>query len=74
MRLSSKSRFYTGIAILIILIMSYFIKMSVESGSNYETQDTLLGILILHKPIFLIVYLIIAVILIITGIKKFKLI
>ena len=76
MKLASKPKFLTGIIIIIILILSYFININTyaEAGSNYETADKLLGILIFHNPIVLLVYLIAISILIVTGIKKIMLI
>ena len=70
MKLVSKPKFYTGLIILTFLILSYFIKINIDSGSNYETTDTLLGIIIFHSPIILLVYLSIISALIISGIKK----
>ena len=72
MKLASKPKFYVGIIILIILSISYFIKLNIEEGANYQTRDTLLGILIFHNPLMLLIYLSVAVALIISGIKKIK--
>ncbi len=72
MKLASKSKFFTGITILILFIMSYFIKIKVESDYNSETWARLLGILILHNPILLTIYALILAILIITGVKRIK--
>ncbi len=73
MELASKTKFFTGITILTLLIISYFIKINVESGSNYEVQDSLLGIIILHNPIVLSICIIIPLVLIFLRIKKSKL-
>ncbi len=70
MELASKTKFFTGITILTLLIISYFIKINVESGSNYEVQDSLLGIIILHNPIVLSICIIIPLVLIFLRIKK----
>jgi len=59
----------SGIFIFITLIMSYFIKINVDSGGNYTTSDTLLGILIFHNPFILALYVLIAIVLIIKGRK-----
>ncbi|MEK6846884.1 MAG: hypothetical protein AABY16_01820 [Nanoarchaeota archaeon] len=72
MVLASKPKFFAGISIALILIISYFIKLNVEEGTNYQTSDTLLGILIFHNPFILLIYLSIATALIISGIKKIK--
>ncbi len=74
MKLTSKPKFIIGIFALILIILSYFIKINSESGSNYQTQDTLLGILIFHNPLVLFAYIIISFFLIISGIKKIELI
>ena len=70
MKLASNPKFFTGIIILLLLAISYFVKTNAESGTNYQTQDTLLGIIIFHNPIILLVYLAVSTALIISGIKK----
>ncbi len=72
MKIISKPKFFTGIGIFIFLVFSYFIKILVESGSNYEDRDTLLGIIIFHNSIILSIYIIIPLVLIFLGIKKIK--
>jgi len=74
MKLTSKPKFFTGIIILIILIISYFIKINVEIGANYKTLDTLLGAIIFHNPIILLIYIIISLALILLAFKKLKII
>lgn len=69
---SSKLYLITGIAIVLILTASYFIKINVDSGSNYLTSDSLLGIIIFHNPFILALYVLIAVVLGIKGAKRFK--
>ena len=70
--MKQKTYFYIGIIILLILLISAFIKIPVESGSNYNITAPLLGILIFYSPIVLGAYIIIASILIFLGLKKIK--
>ena len=56
-----------GIAIPILLLISYFIKINTEQSSNYIIKISLLGILILHNPFILTFYILIAIILIVKG-------
>ncbi|MSS74123.1 hypothetical protein EXS72_00580 [Candidatus Pacearchaeota archaeon] len=72
MKLASKSRFFTGIVILIILIVSYFIKIQTNSGMNYISVSKILSLLIFKNVFLLIIYFAIPIFLIITGIKKIK--
>jgi len=74
MKLASKSKFYAGITIIALLAISYFIKIKVDVGSNYEITDSLLGIIIFHSPIALIIYIAIAGILMSAGVKRIKLV
>jgi len=74
MKIKNKKSFYTGIAILIFLLVSYFIKFQVDAGSNYLVYDSLLGILIFHNLFVLVAYIIIGVILVILGLRKIKLV
>ena len=59
-----------GITIIIILIVSTFIKIQVDSGTNYGTNSLLLGILIFYSPIVLLIYIAIALFLIWKGLGK----
>lgn len=61
-----------GIIILFFLLISYFIRIRVDYGANFITYDSLLGIIIFHSPIFLGIYAVIAVFLILIGLKKSK--
>ena len=72
MKLASKSRFFIGITILIILIASYFIKIQTDSGMNYISVSRILSILIFQNIFLLIFYFAVPIFLIITGIKKIK--
>lgn len=59
MKIKNKGLFYTSLGILCFMILSFFIKISYESGFNYEVQDSLLGILIFHNAYVLATYVII---------------
>jgi len=52
-----------GLTWIFILILSYFIKINVESGSNYNVEDRILYIIIFHNPYVLGIYLLLAIIL-----------
>jgi surface polysaccharide O-acyltransferase-like enzyme len=56
--------FVVGIVLAVFMFISYFIKINVESGVNYNVQDSLLGIIIFHNPIVLALYLLISITLI----------
>lgn len=68
-----RKRFFTGIFILLFLLVSYFINFETDIGDNYVVSDTLLGILIFHNVFILGFYLLIALLLIITGVKRIRL-
>ncbi len=70
MKIKRAGVFWTGITILVILIIIYFIKFQSDYGSNYTIQDSLLGIIIFHNPFILALYLLIAVVLIVKGLKN----
>ncbi|MEK6925463.1 MAG: hypothetical protein AABW71_04480 [Nanoarchaeota archaeon] len=72
MKIVNKLKFYFGILIILFLLFSYFISVNVESGANYIVTDTLLGIIIFHSLFVFIVYLIIAIFFIFTGVRRFK--
>lgn len=61
MKVKNKKYFGIGIGILSFLILSYFIKIPIESGETYIVTDTLLGILIFHNLYILIIYSLIAI-------------
>ncbi|MBX4212108.1 hypothetical protein KW787_01475 [Candidatus Pacearchaeota archaeon] len=54
-----------GIAILLIIGISYFIPIQVDGGANYSTTSSLLGIIIFYNPFILALYILIAIVLII---------
>ncbi len=62
--------FYSGIGFAVFLAVSYFIKIPLDSGRNYLTFDSLLGIIIFHNPFILAIYVLIAILLIIKGMRK----
>lgn len=63
---------FAGIVILLVLIGFYFIKIESDSGINFQTYDTLLGVIIFHNFFVLMLYVLIALLLIVTGISKNK--
>jgi len=69
-KIERKGYFWSGIAILALLILTYIVKFPADAGSNFITYDSLLGIIIFHNPFILAVYLIIAIKLIMNGLKK----
>ena len=62
--------FWSGIIIIIIFIISYFIKFRVDSGSNFDIYDSLLGLIIFHNPFILAIYVLIIVMIIKMGLGK----
>ena len=60
--MKKKVNFYLGISIIILLIISYFIKFTVEEGSNYALESSLLGAVIFYNPFILGIYLLIALV------------
>ena len=66
--MKKKVYFWIGIVILALMIISYFIKFQVDSGANYSTLDSLLGIMIFHNPWILGLYILIVIFLVIKGI------
>ena len=61
--------FWVGLLILAFLLTSYFIPIKVDSGANYMVKDSLLGIIIIHNPFILGIYILIGFIFIANGIK-----
>jgi uncharacterized membrane protein len=64
-----KINLWLGIVFLALLLVSFFIKIPIESGSNYKVFSPLLGIIIFNNPIILGIYILISLILIISGLK-----
>lgn len=62
--------FLTGASIILILIISYFIKIPVSSGPDYISYSRILGVIIFYNPFILGIYILLAVILILKAIKK----
>ena len=69
MKIKNIKYFGIGVGILIFLILSYFIKIPIESGTNYLITDSLLGILIFHNLYILIIYSLVAMFLIWKSLK-----
>ena len=61
MKIKNKKYLRIGIGILATLILSYFIKIPIESGTNYVISDSILGIIIFHNLYILITYSLIAI-------------
>ncbi len=70
MNIKSPLLFWIGIALALFLLISSIIKVEVESGLNYVTYSSLLGILIFYNPLVLIIYIILIVFIIYKGISK----
>ena len=70
LKIKRRGLFWTGIGILIFLLIAYFIKIRVDYGFNFITFDSLLGIIIFHNPFVLALYVLIGLILIWKGMKK----
>ncbi len=62
----------SGVFILLVLAVSYFINVNAEEGGNYVIQTPLLGILIFHNPFILAVYILISLSLIVKGRSAFR--
>ena len=73
MKFKPKYTFWIGIAILLIMLLTFFIRINVSSGGGtIITQIPLLGVLIFYNPFVLITYIIIALFLIVKGLVKKK--
>lgn len=70
MKITNLSMFLIGIFVLAFLFIGYFVPIKIEEGSNFIIEDSLLGIMIFHNPFILAVYILIAVFLIVKGVKK----
>lgn len=71
MKVNYKSwQFITGALIMIVLIISYFIRIPASSGESFITYSKLLGILIFYNPFILAAYVLIAIILIFKSFKR----
>ncbi|MEK6909389.1 MAG: hypothetical protein AABX23_05045 [Nanoarchaeota archaeon] len=74
MKLVSRFRFFFGIFIFILILFSYFLRFDIDNGSNYVVRDSLLGVIIFHSFFVLVLYLLIALFFVFTGLKRIKLI
>jgi len=72
MKVVSKSRLFFGIVILLLLFSSYFIKIDVDTGDNYQTFSRLTWILVFNSAYVLIAYLLVACFFVFTGFKKLR--
>ncbi|MEK6927852.1 MAG: thioredoxin domain-containing protein [Nanoarchaeota archaeon] len=59
-----------GIGLILFLMIGYFIPISKTSGGNEIVVDKLLGVMILHNPFVLGIYLLVAIVLIYLGLKE----
>lgn len=65
-----KTMFWIGIIMAVLLLLSFFIKINVDSGSNYIVKDSILGIIIFHNPFVLAFYILITVSLVVPFLKN----
>lgn len=70
LKMKRRGFFWIGIAMLVFLAASYFIKFPIDNGANYITYDSVLGIIIFHNPFILGLYILIGIVLIANGLKK----
>ena len=68
--MKKKTIFWLGIFILAAMFISYFVKVRVDQGTNFILTSPLLGVLIFNNPFILGIYILIAIILIVNGIKN----
>jgi uncharacterized membrane protein len=57
--------FWVGIGLAVLFVLSYFVKIRVETGYNYMIDDSLMGVIIFHNPIIFIIYVLILIALIV---------
>lgn len=65
-------KFVSGIIILVVLLISYFIKLNVDSGANFSTTQPLLAKLIFESPFVLAVYVLAGLALMLSGLSEKK--
>lgn len=65
-----KILFLLGIAILVLILISYFIPLTIDQGSNFLVKDSLLGVIIFHNPFILGLYILASLALIIKNWKR----
>ncbi len=63
--MKNKSKRLIGISVLLLLVISFFIKIRIDEGANYYTESSLLGALIFYNPFILGLYILIAIYLIV---------
>ena len=64
MKIKNKVYFYTGIVILFLIGVFYFINIPYDSGNNFYTQASLLSVVIFFNPFVLWLYILISIVLI----------
>ena len=69
MKITNHLLFWTGLVIILLLIIFYFVEVDVDSGTNYVVQTPLLGVIIFHNAFILGLYILISVSLIISGLQ-----
>ena len=72
MIIEKRGLFWTGVGIIALMILFYFIPIPVDVGINYITIDSILGIIIFHNVFILTLYFVIAVILVAAGLRFTK--
>ena len=58
-----------GVIFLLLLGVSYFINVTVDQGTNFMTNSSLLGIIIFYNPLILGIYVAAGAIFILAGIS-----
>ncbi|HLC53296.1 MAG TPA: hypothetical protein VJK03_02015 [Candidatus Nanoarchaeia archaeon] len=66
----ARRQFWAGLGIIIFLGISAFIPITVDDGGNYIVRSHLLGVIIFYNAWMLAAYLLIALILVLIGLKR----
>ena len=72
MKIKNKFAFIFGVSIILIMMILYFVKTDIDSVANYVTETSVLGIIIFYSPLVLTLYVLIALVLIVFGLRGFK--
>ena len=72
MKIKNIWAFSAGIFVLVFLLVAYLVKINIDSGANYNIETPLLGILIFYNLFVLGFYVLIALVLIVFGLRGFK--
>lgn len=67
---SRKILFWIGLIIIVLLGASYFIKINIDSGTNYNVEESILAIIIFQNVWVLVLYLLVCAFLMFFGIRK----